>query len=113
MNSLRTIRTVHTVIWAILATCILLIPAFGLVGMYREAVWATGIVLLEIFILALNGWQCPLTALAARHTDDRRANFDIYLPEFLAAHNKLIFGALFLIGEVIVVLRWLDTGLPE
>jgi hypothetical protein len=31
----------------------------------------------------------------ARYTDDRHYNFDIYLPEWLAKHNKSIFGALY------------------
>ncbi len=103
---LRTIKTVHTVLWAILATCILAIPAFGWAEMYRQVLWSTSIVLVEILILVLNGWQCPLTGVAARHTDDRRDNFDIYLPAWLARHNKLIFGSLFVAGEAVVVLRW-------
>jgi hypothetical protein len=40
-------------------------------------------------VLWLNGWRCPLTDVAARYTDDRRANFDIYLPEWLARYNEL------------------------
>ncbi|MDH3469624.1 MAG: hypothetical protein OES26_27690 [Gammaproteobacteria bacterium] len=74
--------------------------------MYRQVIWLTAIVLLEIFVLVLNSWQCPLTGLAARHTESRRDNFDIYLPEWLARHNKLIFGSLFVVGEAIVILRW-------
>ena len=74
--------------------------------MYRHALWLTGIVLVELLVLVLNGWQCPLTNVAARHTADRRANFDIYLPAWLARHNKTIFGSLLVAGEVIVLLRW-------
>jgi hypothetical protein len=98
--------TVHTAIWAILAACILAIPVLGWAEMYRHVVWLTAIVLLEILILAFNGWQCPLTRVAARHTDNRGDNFDIYLPAWLARHNKLIFGTLFVVGECIVLLRW-------
>ena len=103
---LGAIKAVHTLIWAVLASCILAIPAFGWAEMYRPVLWLTGIVIVEIVILAANGWQCPLTRVAARYTDDRRDNFDIYLPAWLARHNKLIFGSLFVIGEVIVFLRW-------
>ena len=39
----------------------------------------------------------PLTDIAARHTADRRANFDIYLPLWLA-RSKHVFGTLYLIG---------------
>jgi hypothetical protein len=52
------------------------------------------VVLAEVVVLAVNGWRCPLTGVAARYTDDRRENFDIDLPLWLARHNKRIFGAL-------------------
>ena len=107
LNTLTTIKAVHTAIWVILAACILAIPALGWAEMYRQVIWLTGIVLVEILVLVLNGWQCPLTGIAGRHTDDRRDNFDIYLPAWLARHNKVIFGSLFVAGEVIVVIRWL------
>ena len=103
---LRMVKMVHTIIWAILAACILAIPVFGWAEMYRQALWLTGIVLVEILVLVFNGWQCPLSGVAARHTDDRRDNFDIYLPAWLARHNKIIFGSLFVAGEVFVILRW-------
>jgi hypothetical protein len=48
----------------------------------------------------------PTTPIAARHTDDRRANFDIYLPEWLARHNKLIFGALYAGGILFTLAKW-------
>jgi len=75
--------------------------------MYRLVAWLSGVVLLETLVLVFNGWQCPLTGVAAQHTDDRRANFDIYLPEWLARRNKVIFGTIFVAGEVYVACRWL------
>ena len=48
-----------------------------------------------------------LSDLAARFTDDRAHNFDIYLPNWLAQHNKVIFGALFVAGELVVLGCWL------
>ena len=63
-----------------------------------------GIVFIEVLVLIANKWRCPLTGVAARYTDDRRDNFDIYLPEWLARHNKLIFGVLYVVG-VLVTLR--------
>jgi hypothetical protein len=74
--------------------------------MYRQVFWLTGIILVEIIVLVLNGWQCPLTGVAARYTDDRQDNFDIYLPAWLARYNKAIFGSLLVAGEFIVLLRW-------
>jgi hypothetical protein len=50
------------------------------------------------------------TAVAARYTDDRRANFDIYLPEWLARQNKEIFGPLYAAGVVYLVAMYLQAG---
>jgi hypothetical protein len=49
----------------------------------------------------------PAVRLAARYTDERASNFDIYLPSWLAQHNKVIFGAIFVAGELVVVGYWL------
>jgi hypothetical protein len=45
--------------------------------------------------------------LAGRYTDERADDFDIYLPLWLARHNKTIFGVLLVAGELIVIERWL------
>jgi hypothetical protein len=52
--------------------------------------------------------RCPMTDVAARYTSDRRANFDIHLPLWLAQHNKTIFGALYAIGIVCTVIAWIS-----
>lgn len=59
------------------------------------------LVLLEVGVLVVNRMRCPLTAVAARFTTERRDNFDIYLPLWLATHNKEIFGTLFVVGSLI------------
>jgi len=58
-------------------------------------------------MLAVNGGRCPLTDLASRFTLYRNPNFDIYLPNWLAEHNKAVFGWLFVAGELVVVGCWL------
>jgi hypothetical protein len=65
------------------------------------------IVLAECIVIVLNRGQCPLTGVAARYTKDRSANFDIYLPLWLARHNKQVFGLLFLAGEFVMLWKWL------
>jgi hypothetical protein len=63
-------------------------------------------VFVEVLVLVFNRWRCPLTPIAARYTADRRDNFDIYLPEWLARHNKLIFGLLYSVGLLYTFARW-------
>jgi hypothetical protein len=103
---LRQIKTLHTVIWAVMAASIVALPWVAWSGHFRFAFGLTVLVVGECFVLAVNRGRCPLTDLAARYTDERAANFDIYLPEWLARHNKSIFGFLFVTGELVLLWRW-------
>ena len=105
-SALRIIKVVHTVIWAFFASCVLAIPVSAWHGEYAYAALFIGIVFIEVLVLAFNRWRCPLTSIAGRYTADRRDNFEIYLPEWLARHNKLIFGALYTVGLLYTFARW-------
>lgn len=94
------VKLLHTIAWAFFVACIVVMPFAAWRGEDRLAAWLGAIVMVEVAILALNRWACPLTAVAARYTDDRRANFDIYLPEWLARYNKQICGPLYVAGLV-------------
>ena len=104
--TLRQIKLLHTAIWAVMAGSVLALPWLGWFGKFR---WAFGLTLLivgECLVLAVNHGRCPLTDMAARYTDDRACNFDIYLPLWLACNNKRIFGSLFVLGGFVVLWRW-------
>ena len=103
------IKLAHTLIWALFVACILAIPVAAWRGAYGPAAILTAVVACEVLVLAFNSWSCPLTSVAARYTADRRDNFDIYLPEWLARHNKLIFGTLYVAGVACALLRWRGT----
>lgn len=105
-RALRTVRLVHTVVWAFFASCIVAIPILALAGRLVESAVLIAVVFLEVAVLMANRWSCPLTGVAARYTDDRRDNFDIFLPEWLARHNKTIFGLLYLAGIVVTLATW-------
>jgi hypothetical protein len=77
-----------------LAACIVAIPIVGLGRRFKWALILRVVVLLECGVLAVNRGHCPLTDVAARYTRERADNFDIYLPSWLARHNKGIFGTL-------------------
>ncbi len=85
--ALKAVKAAHTIVWAVFAGCILAIPVASWRGQPRVARWLVAVVAGEVGVLVLNRWRCPLTSVAARHTDDRRDNFDIYLPAWLARHN--------------------------
>lgn len=107
--SLRTIKLVHTVVWVFFVLCILAIPLFTARSQLSVAALFAAIVGVEVAVLAVNRMRCPLTGIAARYTDDRRANFDIYLPEGLARHNKSIFGTLYAAALLFLLLRILGA----
>jgi hypothetical protein len=107
MSPLNAVKLLHTAIWAFFAACVLALPAFGWARRFDWALAATVLILGECAVLAMNRGRCPLTNIAARYTDNRADNFDIYLPRWLARYNKEIFGTMFFAGEVFVVWRWI------
>ena len=105
-TALFLVKLVHTVAWAFFAGCIALLPFAARAERFDLALLLVGFVSLEVVILAVNRWRCPLTGVAARFTSDRQANFDIYLPLWLARYNKEIFGSLFVAGLAYTALEW-------
>jgi hypothetical protein len=111
-HRLRQIKLLHTAIWAIMAMSIVAVPWAAWFAQFRLALGLTLLVLGECLVLAVNGGRCPLTDVAARYTDKREDNFDIYLPMWLARHNKSIFGFLFVAGELVFLWQWVRRTGP-
>ena len=100
------VRLVHTLVWAFFVACILGIFVAARAGRFD---WAFGLifaVLVEVGVLLVNRLRCPLTAVAARYTEAREPNFDIYLPLVVAKYNKEIFGSLFVLGIAYTAFLW-------
>jgi hypothetical protein len=107
--SLRVIKVVHTLAWALFAGCIVALPIVVWHRNLSGALTLIVIVALEVIVLLINRLRCPLTAVAARYTEDRRDNFDIYLPLWLARYNKQIFGTLYAAGIPYTVIVWREV----
>lgn len=104
---LSLIKLLHTIVWALMAGCIVALPFLALMRQFGWALILSAVILFECAVLAVNGGLCPMTDWAARFTEDRADNFDIYLPNWLARYNKAIFGTLFVVNEAIVVWLWM------
>lgn len=103
---LTAVKLLHTLVWAIMAAAVFYVLFCGLTGAGGRLLWlSVGLILLETAVLLFNGWRCPLTGMAALYTSPSGDNFDIYLPAWLARHNKTIFGGLFLLGLALVAVR--------
>jgi len=109
-RTLVVIKLAHTAIWALLAGCIVVLPFLAWTGRFRLVAILSIVILVECGVLAVNRMRCPLTDLASRYTEDRSPNFDIYMPAWLARHNKAVFGTLFVVNELIVLLAWRRSG---
>ena len=105
--ALRAVRWIHTIVWAFFASAVLAVPVAAWQRRFHLWFWLSAIVLVEVGVLVVNRFRCPLTAVAARYTTDRQPNFDIYLPVWLAQYNKEIFGSIFVLGLVLGLIRWL------
>jgi hypothetical protein len=106
--ALFTIKSLHTLVWSMFVAAIVAVPVAARLDAWGVVAALVALVFAECVVLLANGMRCPLTAIAARYTDDRRPNFDIWLPEWLARHNKSIFGTLFLFGLAYTLTRLLS-----
>jgi hypothetical protein len=69
-------------------------------------VWVgIGLILLEGIVLLIFSKMCPLTIIARQYSDSAKDNFDIYLPNWLAKHNKLIYTTLFVLILIGILYR--------
>ena len=103
---LHIIKLIHTVIWLFFVTVIFYIVYCGITGIINVMTWiAIGMVLIEGLVLVLFKMFCPLTLIARKYSDSMQENFDIYLPQWLARHNKLIFTSIYVFGVLLVLLR--------
>jgi len=103
-KKLRMIKLLHTLIWCVFVSAILFVYYAGAFNKVSTLVWCCiGAVVFEGIVLMINKWKCPLTSLASNYTSYRPVGFDIFLPKWLAKHNKTIFTSLFFIGLCLVI----------
>lgn len=98
-SKLLLIKLAHTAVWLVMAFASFYILYAGAMGKISVWLWfSIGLLFLETIVLFFNKWTCPLTPLAGKYTDERRENFDIFLPLVIAKYNKMIFGLIFVFG---------------
>lgn len=99
-------KLLHTVVWAFFVACICGIFVAAHAGRFLWAFGLIGTVLIEVFVLIAHRLRCPRASVAARYTEERGANFDIFLPVSIAKYNKEILGPLFALGVAYTLVRW-------
>jgi hypothetical protein len=93
------IKSLHTLVWVAMVCVIAFVLWSGLTNNISIYSWlAVAIVFIEGLILLIFKGHCPLTDIARKYSSSTKHNFDIFLPEWLAKYNKLIFTLLFSLG---------------
>lgn len=105
-HKLLAIKVAHTLIWLFFVAVIFYIVYSGITNQITVFTWiGIGLIIMEGVVLLVFKMFCPLTLMARQYSDSEKDNFDIFLPNWLAKHNKLIFTTIFIIGLVIVLWR--------
>jgi hypothetical protein len=106
MKPLTIIKLLHTIIWVFFNVVLFYLLYAVIINKIDIWVWiCIGLVLLEIITLLVFKWFCPLTVWARKYSNSTKDNFDIYLPEWLAKNNKLIYGIIFSLSLLILLFR--------
>ena len=103
---LNIIKLIHSVIWIFFNVVIFYLYYAVIANKIDKWVWiCIGLILLEGLTLLVFKRFCPITLIARRYSDSDKDNFDIFLPNWLAKYNKLIYTTLFIIAVGILLFR--------
>lgn len=103
---LTLIKILHTLIWLFFNIVIFYMLYAVIVNKLDAWLWiGYGLIALEVLVLWWFKGFCPLTVVARRYAAPDRDNFDIYLPNWLARHNKRIYTAIMGVIVVMTVVR--------
>ena len=111
-QKLINIKIIHTAIWIFFNVVLFYMAYAVMVNKIDRFVWI-GIALIvgEGLVLMVFKKMCPLTIMARKYSDSAKDNFDIYLPEWLARNNKLIYTTFFIIIVCGIIYRLINQYL--
>jgi len=105
-NKLVIIKATHTLIWLFFNVVIFYLAYSVIIGRIDKWTWiCIGIIILEGIVLAVFKLICPITLVARKYSDSQKDNFDIYLPNWLAKYNKLIYTTIVIIIFVLLLYK--------
>ena len=96
------IKLIHTIIWIFFNLVLFDIAYEVITNKIDILFWlGVGLIILEFLVLLFFKMLCPLTIMAQKYSNSTKENFDIYLPNWLAKHNKLIYTSI-LVAIIII-----------
>ncbi|GFZ76189.1 hypothetical protein GCM10011531_01270 [Aquaticitalea lipolytica] len=105
-NKLILIKSVHTLVWLFFNVVIFYLLFAAITYKIDKLIWISiGLIVLEGIVLLIFKMFCPLTIIARKYSDSTKENFDIFLPNWLAKYNKLIYTSIFVIALIILLIQ--------
>ena len=109
VEKLTAIKTIHTIIWLFFNVVLFYMAYAVIVNKIDKYVWiGIALILGEGIVLLIFNKMCPLTIMARKYSDSNKNNFDIYLPNWLAKYNKLIYTTFFILIIIGLIYRILN-----
>ena len=105
-RKLAQIKLIHTAIWIFFNLVIFYLLYAVIKNKIDMWIWiGLGLFLIEGIVLLIFKMKCPLTIIARKYSSSAKDNFDIYLPNWLAKHNKIIYISILTLIIIILVYR--------
>ena len=100
---LTSLKILHTAIWLFFNVVIFYALYAVIADKINIWVWlCLGAVAVEGIVLLIFNRFCPITLVARKYSNSEKDNFDIYLPNWLAKYNKLIYTSI--VGIIVLIL---------
>ena len=100
------IKVIHTLVWLFFNVVLFYMAYAVIINKIDKFIWiGIGLIVLEGIVLLIFNKVCPLTIVARKYSDSTKDNFDIYLPNWLAKWNKLIYTTLFILIVLGIIYR--------
>lgn len=100
------VKVIHTIIWVFFNIVIFYLLYAVWVDRIDKWVWiCLAAIGCEGLVLLIFKNICPVTIWARNFSTSKSHNFDIYLPEWLARYNKIIYSAIVAVAILILVYR--------
>ena len=105
-TKLTLIKIIHTLIWVFFNFIVFYMLYAVIINKLDNWLWiGYTFMTLEGIILLIFKFFCPLTIMARKYSDSTKDNFDIYLPNWLAKYNKLIYSGIMVVIIILTVYR--------
>jgi hypothetical protein len=105
-TKLTLIKIIHTLIWVFFNFVVFYMLYAVIINKLDNWLWiGYTFMILEGIILLIFKFFCPLTIMARKYSGSTKDNFDIYLPNWLAKYNKLIYSGIMVVIIILTVYR--------